>query len=75
MVINISLAIDDCYSNSKEGGDEAHRTSMALPHTVLVVVLYHSNQFGSHASQGPQNRRNITGVTPILTKCRNYFKK
>jgi hypothetical protein len=33
MVINISLAIDDCYKTSntnKECGDEAHRTTSSI---------------------------------------------
>ena len=38
-----------------------------------LIILYHLIQFGSHASRGLPNRRNVTLVTGIFIRCWNHF--
>ena len=40
----------------------------------FIIVLYHLIHFGSHASRGLPNRRNVTLVTIILAKCQNHLE-
>ena len=40
----------------------------------FIIVLYHLIHFGSHASRGLPNWRNVTLVTVILAKCRNHLE-
>ena len=42
---------------------------------ILVVVLYHFVQFGSHASRTPPERRIVTLVTLILARCGKLLAK
>ena len=39
----------------------------------LLAILYHLIQFGSHASRGLSNRRNVMLVTAIFIRCWNHF--
>ena len=50
-------------SKDGPGMEVARRKMSTISHSSASDILYHFNQFVSHASRGPPKRRNVTVVT------------